>query len=126
MKKAFQSERAPRAIGPYSPAIEAGEMFFCSGQIGLDAKGAMVPGGIEAETRCVMDNIRELLSEAGLSLHHIVKTTIYLIDLTDFDIVNRIYGEHFSPPYPARSTVQVSSLPRGAKLEIEAIAMKPR
>ncbi len=123
MKKAVETHAAPAAIGPYSQAIACGDLVFCSGQIGIDpALGTMVEGGIEAETRRVLDNLREVLSAAGLGLRDVVKTTVFLVSLADFDTVNRIYGEHFSAPYPARSTVQVSALPRHARVEIEAIA----
>jgi 2-iminobutanoate/2-iminopropanoate deaminase len=121
----INSSGAPAAIGPYSQAIEQQGWVFCSGQIGLDPKsGALVAGGVEAETRRALENLREVLAEAGLGFHDIVKTTIFLADLGDFDLVNRIYGEHFSAPYPARSTVQASALPRKARVEIEAVAMK--
>jgi 2-iminobutanoate/2-iminopropanoate deaminase len=116
---------APAAIGPYSQAIEEQGWVFCSGQIGLDPKsGALVGGGIEAETRRALENLRAVLAEAGLGFHDIVKTTIFLADLGDFDLVNRLYGEHLSAPYPARSTVQAAALPRKARVEIEAIALK--
>ena len=123
--KPIQTSGAPAAIGPYSQAIETQGWVFCSGQIGLDPKsGALVAGGIEAETRRALENLREVLAAAGLGFHDIVKTTIFLADLGDFDLVNRIYGEHLSPPYPARSTVQAAALPRKARVEIEAIATK--
>ena len=123
--KPIQTSGAPAAIGPYSQAIETQGWVFCSGQIGLDPKsGALVAGGIEAETRTALENLREVLAEAGLGFHDIIKTTIFLADLGDFDVVNRIYGEHLSAPYPARSTVQAAALPRKARVEIEAIAMK--
>jgi 2-iminobutanoate/2-iminopropanoate deaminase len=123
MKKAIETQAAPLAIGPYSQAVVHGDLVFCSGQIGIDpASGALVAGGIEAETRRVLDNLREVLTAAGLKLTDVVKTTVFLVSLADFEIVNRIYGEHFSAPYPARSTVQVSALPRDARVEIEAIA----
>ena len=123
--KPIQTSGAPAAIGPYWQAIETQGWVFCSGQIGLDPKsGALVAGGIEAETRRALENLREVLAEAGLGFHDIVKTTIFLSDLGDFDVVNRIYGEHLSAPYPARSTVQAAALPRKARVEIEAIAMK--
>ena len=125
MKKQIVTATAPAAIGPYSQAIEAGELLFCSGQIALDHRtGRLVDGGIEAETRCVLGNLNEILRAAGLDLSDVVKTTIFMIDLGDFDIVNRIYDEHFEAPYPARSTVQVAALPRGARVEIEAIARR--
>jgi 2-iminobutanoate/2-iminopropanoate deaminase len=123
--KPINTSNAPAAIGPYSQAIEHGGLVFCSGQIGLDPKtGRLVPGGIEAETRRALENLREVLAEAGLALGDIVKTTIFLADLSDFDVVNRIYGEHLSAPYPARSTVQAAALPRRARVEIEAIAIR--
>lgn len=125
MKKQIVTTTAPAAIGPYAQAIEADELLFCSGQIALDHhSGRLVEGGIEAETRCVLGNLSEILRAAGLDLNDIVKTTIFMIDLGDFDIVNRIYDDHFEAPYPARSTVQVAALPRGARVEIEAIARR--
>jgi 2-iminobutanoate/2-iminopropanoate deaminase len=125
MKNQISTPAAPAAIGPYSQAIVDGEWVFCSGQIGLDsASGRLVEGGIEHETRRVMENLREVLGAAGLHFADVVKTTIYVVDLGDFDIVNRIYGEHLNTPYPARATVQVAALPRGARVEIDAIARK--
>lgn len=126
MKRAIETKGAPAAIGPYSQAVVVGSMVFCSGQIGLDPRtSSIVPGGIEAETRRVLANIREVLAAAKLEFADVIKTTIFLADLGDFDLVNRIYGEHFEPPFPARSTVQASALPRKARIEIEVIAMKP-
>ncbi len=126
MKKAIETRKAPGAIGPYSQAIDGGAAVFCSGQIGLDPQaGALVAGGIEPETRRALENLREVLREAGLGFADIAKTTLFMVDLAEFDIVNRVYGEHFSAPYPARSTVQVAKLPRGARIEIEAIAVRP-
>jgi 2-iminobutanoate/2-iminopropanoate deaminase len=123
--KPIETRGAPAAIGPYSQAIEEGNLLFCSGQIAIDpASNRMTEGDIEAETRRVMENLREVLVAAGLSLRDVVKTTIFLVDLADFETVNRIYGEHFSAPYPARSTVQVVALPRRARIEIEAIARR--
>src|SRR5690348_6733396 len=125
MKKSIETRNAPSAIGPYSQAVASGETVYCSGQIGLDPQsGTLVAGGIEPETRRVLENLREVLSAAGLGLADVVKTTIFMADLREFDIVNRIYGEHFSHPYPARATVQVAALPRGARVEIEAIAVR--
>jgi 2-iminobutanoate/2-iminopropanoate deaminase len=125
MKRSIQTRKAPSAIGPYSQAIDGGGTIFCSGQIGLDpASGMLVDGGIEAETRRALENIREVLAAAALGLEDVVKTTIFLLDLADFDIVNRIYGEHFNAPHPARSTVGVAALPRNARVEIEAIAVR--
>ncbi len=125
MKKVIETRYAPAAIGPYSQAIEIGDTVFLSGQIGLDSRtGKLVSGGIELETRQVMDNIREVLRAAGLGFGEIVKTTIFLINLADFEIVNGVYGEHFTEGFPARSTVQVAALPRGALLEIEVTAKR--
>ena len=125
MKKAVETDAAPAAIGPYSQAVEHGDLVFCSGQIGIDPlSGKLVDGGIEVETRRVLENLREVLKAAGLKFANVVKTTVFLVDLGEFEIVNRIYGEHFNAPYPARSTVQVSALPRDARVEIEALARR--
>ena len=125
MKNPVHTEHAPAAIGPYSQAIEINGWVLCSGQLGLEpASGKLVEGGIEAETRRVLENIRAVLAAAGLSLTDVVSTTIYLVDLKDFEIVNRIYGEHFAAPYPARATVQAAALPRGARIEIAATACR--
>lgn len=125
MKSAIHSRGAPAAIGPYSQAVSSDDLIFCSGQVGLDAaSGALVKGGIEFETRRALQNLGEVLAAAGLDFVDVVKTTIFLIDLADFEAVNRIYGEHFDPPFPARSTVQVAALPRSARIEIDAIARK--
>jgi 2-iminobutanoate/2-iminopropanoate deaminase len=125
MKTPIHTNQAPSAIGPYSQAVEQRGLVLCSGQIGLDpASGALVEGGIEFETRRVLQNLGEVLAAAGLDFIDVVKTTIFMIDLTEFEIVNRVYGEHFEPPYPARSTVQVAALPRKARIEIDAIALK--
>ncbi len=125
MKNPIQTEHAPAALGPYSQAVEVNGWVFCSGQIGLEpASGKLVEGGIEAETRRLLENIRAILAAAGLTLADVVSTTIFLIDLKDFEAVNRIYSEHFSAPYPARSTVQAAALPRGARIEIAAVASR--
>ncbi|MDO8431998.1 MAG: RidA family protein [Candidatus Binatus sp.] len=125
MKNPVHTKSAPAAIGPYSQAIEIHGTVYCSGQIGLDPEtGALVSGGIEIETRRVLQNLGAVLEAAGLDFSDVVKTTIFLADLADFETVNRIYGEHFDPPYPARSTVQVARLPRNARVEIDAIALR--
>jgi len=125
MKNPIQTEHAPAAIGPYSQATELNGWVFCSGQIGLEpGSGKLVEGGIEAETRRVLENIRAILAAAGLALADVVTITLFLVDLNDFEAVNRIYSEHFSAPYPARSTVQVAALPRRARIEIAAIASR--
>ena len=123
MKKIISTNEAPAAIGPYSQAVRSGSLVFCSGQIPLDPKsGEIVAGDITAQTRRVMDNIAGLLRAEGLSFDDIVKTTIFLTNLGDFQTVNQIYGSYFKNDPPARSTVQVAALPRGANVEIEVIA----
>ena len=123
MKKIISTNQAPAAIGPYSQAVRTGSFLFCSGQIPLDPKsGEIVAGDITAQTGRVMDNIAGLLRAEGLSFDDIVKTTIFLTNLGDFQTVNQIYGSYFKNDPPARSTVQVAALPRGANVEIEVIA----
>ena len=122
-KAVVWTDRAPSAIGPYSQAIKAGPFVFCSGQVGINpVTGELVAGGVENELRQVMSNLVEVLKSAGASWDGVVKTTIFLTNLADFGAVNRIYGEHVDSTPPARSTVQVSALPRGASVEIEVIA----
>ena len=124
MKEIIATERAPQAIGPYSQGVKAGGFVFLSGQIALDpATGELVRGGVEAETERVMDNIAGVLAAAGLDFGSVVKSTIYLTDLADFGVVNGIYGKRFPVAPPARSTVQVTALPRGACVEIEVIVI---
>jgi 2-iminobutanoate/2-iminopropanoate deaminase len=124
MKKIISTSEAPAAIGPYSQAVRSGNFLFCSGQIPLDPKsGQIVPGDIAAQTRRVLENIGAVLKAEGLTFENIVKTTIFLTDLADFQTVNEIYGSCFKQQPPARSTVQVSGLPKGAKVEIEVIAV---
>jgi len=124
MKKIISTSEAPAAIGPYSQAVRSGNFLFCSGQIPLDPKsGQIVAGDIAAQTRRVLDNIRAVLKAEGLTFENIVKTTIFLTDLGDFQTVNETYGSYFKQQAPARSTVQVSALPKGAKIEIEVIAV---
>jgi len=123
MKKIISTNEAPAAIGPYSQAVRSGNFLFCSGQIPLDPKsGEIVSGDIAAQTRRVLDNIAAVLRAEGLTPDAVVKTTIFLTDLRDFQTVNEIYGSYFKQNAPARSTVQVSALPKGANVEIEAIA----
>ena len=124
MKKIISTSEAPAAIGPYSQAVRSGRFLFCSGQIPLDPNsGQIVPGDIAAQTRRVLDNIAAVLKAEALTFDNVVKTTIFLTDLGDFQTVNEIYGSYFKQAPPARSTVQVSALPKGAKVEIEAIAV---
>ena len=122
-KQTISSGGAPKAIGPYSPAVRAGQLLFVSGQVALDpATGQMVDGGIAEQTRRVLDNVGALLTAGGRSFADVVRTTIFLADMNDFAAVNEIYGQYFSEPYPARATVQVARLPKDARVEIDVIA----
>jgi len=123
-KIVISSEKAPKPIGPYSVAIRAGELVFTSGQLGLDpATGNLVPGGIEAETRQVLTNLRHVLADAGSGLERVVKTIVFLKDMADFTKMNAVYAEFFSENPPARSTVQAAALPKGGSVEIEVVAI---
>ena len=123
-KEAVSSPTAAPALGPYSPAIRAGNLLFLSGQIPLDpATGQLVDGDIRAQTTRVLQNIGELLKAGGAEFSHVVRTTIFLADLGDFAVVNEIYATVFTPPFPARATVQVARLPRDVRVEIDAIAV---
>jgi 2-iminobutanoate/2-iminopropanoate deaminase len=125
-KRAIATDAAPTAIGPYSQAVAAANLVFLSGQIALEPKdGRLIQGDIEAETRQVLTNLRSVLATEGLTLDAIVRTTVYLTDLADFPRVNQTYAEFFEEPFPARATVQVAALPRGARVEIDAIALAP-
>lgn len=122
-KAAIQTPSAPAAIGPYSQAVKANGLIFVSGQIPFDPKtGTPVQGTIEDETKRVLDNLKAILEAAGTSLDQVLKTTIFLKDMNDFQRVNEVYGGFFSKPYPARSTVEVARLPRDVRVEIECIA----
>jgi 2-iminobutanoate/2-iminopropanoate deaminase len=124
MKKIISTSEAPAAVGPYSQAVRVGSTIYCAGQIPLDPKsGQIVPGDIGTQTRRVLDNIAAVLRSEGLTFENVAKTTIFLTDLSDFQTVNEIYGSYFKNQPPARSTVQVSALPKGANVEIEAIAV---
>jgi 2-iminobutanoate/2-iminopropanoate deaminase len=123
-KSAVSTDGAPKAIGPYSQAVRAGELLFLSGQVALDpGTMAIVPGGVEAETRQVLANLTAVLAAGGATWDDVVRTTIYLTNLGDFALVNQIYGEVAGTVPPARATVQVAALPRGAVVEIDAIAI---
>ena len=123
MRKAFSTDKAPAAIGPYSQAIKAGKFLFLSGQIPLDpATGQLVAGGIEPQTRQVFTNIGEILKAAGASFDHVVSATVYVADMNDFAKVNEIYATYFAAPAPARATVQVARLPKDSLVEIQVIA----
>ncbi len=121
--ESFVTERAPAPIGPYSQAVRAGALLFCSGQIPIDpATGELVPGDVAAQSLQVMKNLEAVLEAAGLRFANVVKTTIFLVDMADFGAVNAVYGEAFGNVPPARSTVAVAALPRNARVEIDAIA----
>jgi len=118
-----QTERAPAAIGPYSQAMAAGGFLFSAGQIGLvPGTGAFAADDVVGQVRQVFRNLAAILEAAGTDLAHVVKTTVYLADMADFPAVNAVYAEHFSEPYPARSTIAAASLPKGALVEIDVVA----
>ena len=123
MKQAVSSPDAPKAIGPYSQAVRAGQLLFVSGQVPLDpATGQIVSGDIAAQTRRVFDNLGAVLKAGGRSFADVVRMTVFLADMNDFAAVNEVYGTYFSEPYPARATVQVARLPKDARVEIDVIA----
>ena len=123
MKQAVSSPDAPKAIGPYSQAVRAGQLLFLSGQVPLDpATGEIVSGDIAAQTRRVFENLAAVLKAGGRSLNDVVRTTVFLADMNDFAEVNKVYASYFSEPYPARATVQVARLPKDARVEIDVIA----
>jgi 2-iminobutanoate/2-iminopropanoate deaminase len=125
MKKEIKTEKAPKAIGPYSQAIEANGFVFASGQIAIDpSTGELNTGSIEEQTRLVLNNLQAVLEAAGSSFDKVVKCTVFLHDMNDFSRMNAVYGEFFKPPYPARAAVQVTRLPKDVKIEIEAMAVK--
>ncbi|MEG0360477.1 MAG: RidA family protein [Longicatena sp.] len=122
--KAIKPEKAPKALGPYSPAVKLGDFVYLSGQIPLNPEtGAVEGNSIEEQTHQVMKNIEVVLSEMGLGFKHIVKTTIFMSDLAEFDQLNVVYGSYLEEPYPARSCVQVARLPKDVKVEIECIVI---
>lgn len=123
--KAISTEKAPKAIGPYSQAIEAGGMVFVSGQLPIDpATGMFAEGGIKEQTRQSLTNAKHILEEAGTDLAHVVKTTVFLSDMDNFAAMNEVYAEFFSMPFPARSAVAVKKLPKNALVEVECTAIK--
>jgi 2-iminobutanoate/2-iminopropanoate deaminase len=122
-RQIIHTDRAPKAIGPYSQAVRAGQLLFVSGQVPLDpATGQMVEGDIAAQTRRVFDNLAAVLKAGGRSFGDVVRTTVFLADMNDFAAVNEVYGTYFAEPYPARATVQVARLPKDARVEIDVIA----
>ena len=123
--KAINTEKAPKAIGPYSQAIEAGGMVFVSGQLPIDpATGVFAEGGVKEQTRQSLTNAKHILEEAGTDLAHVVKTTVFLSDMDNFAAMTKVYAEFFSTPFPARSAVAVKTLPKNALVEVECIAVK--
>lgn len=124
MKKVVKTDKAPGAIGPYSQGIDLGNMIFFSGQIPLNPKTGEMPEGIEAQAKQALENVKGLLDSQGLDFSNVVKTTVFLDNMNDFNTVNEIYAQYFVEPYPARSAVEVAKLPKGALIEVEVIAVK--
>lgn len=122
MKRSLRTDKAPLPVGPYSQAIIFKDLIFISGQIGIDMESGKLVEGIENQTHRVMKNIKSILEEAGLNFDNVLKTTIFLVNMADFPKVNEIYSSYLKEPYPARSTVEVKSLPKGALIEIEVVA----
>lgn len=120
----INTDKAPAAIGPYAQAVKTNGLVFTSGQIPIDpAAGGIVPGGIDAQAACALDNLREVLTAAGAGLEDVVKTTVFLKSMDDFPAVNAVYARYFAAPYPARSCVEVARLPKDVLVEIEAAAV---
>ncbi|MCX6981391.1 MAG: RidA family protein [Verrucomicrobia bacterium] len=127
MKRAITSDRAPKAVGPYSQAVAFGDLLFCSGQIPLDpVSGEIVGADVAAQTERVIENIKAVLAVNAMSLGDAIKTTVFLTTMDDFAAMNEVYARHFTQPFPSRSTVAVVALPRGAKVEIEVTAGKSK
>lgn len=124
MKKAINANNAPAAVGPYVHAVQAGDMIFTSGQLGLVPETGELKEGVEAQTHQALQNLLAVLEAAGSDFNHVVKTTVFLDDINDFAAVNAIYAEYFKEEFPARSCVEVAKLPKGGLVEIEAIAVK--
>jgi 2-iminobutanoate/2-iminopropanoate deaminase len=122
-KMILESDKAPKAVGPYSQGTKLGNLIFTAGQIPIDpANGEIVGANAEEQTRQVLTNLRNVLAAGGASFDNVLKTTVFLVDLQDFAAMNKVYAEFFAAPFPARSTIQVAALPKGAKVEIEAVA----
>ena len=125
--RTIATDGAPKAIGPYSQAMAAGELIFCAGQVALDpARGESVTGDVRAQTERVLENLSAVLSAAGSDLRHVVKTTVYLTDFNDFAAMNEVYAARFGDHRPARATVGVSALPKGLRVEIECVAIRAK
>jgi 2-iminobutanoate/2-iminopropanoate deaminase len=125
MKQPIETSDAPAAIGPYSQAVRTGNLVFTSGQIPLRPDGTVVEGSVADQTRQVLDNLRAVLTAAGSGLEHVVKATVFVTDIGQFSDLNEVYAQYFSAPFPARTTVEVSRLPRDVLVEIEAVALIP-
>ncbi|MDO5433218.1 RidA family protein [Eubacterium sp.] len=123
-KTVINAAKAPAAVGPYSHANATGDTIYISGQLGLDPETGVLAEGVEAQAKTGFENLKTILSEAGVSFENVVKTTVFLTDMNDFATVNDLYAQYFTGDYPARSCVQVAALPKGASFEIEAIAAK--
>lgn len=122
--KPIYSDKAPQVVGPYSQAIVTEQFIFCSGQIGIDSQTNQLVSGVEDQIKQAMDNLKEVLRAAGSDFSHVVKTTLFITNMSDYVKINELYGAYFSESKPARSTIAVASLPKGALVEIEAIALK--
>ena len=124
MKKVIATSQAPKAVGPYSQAVAVGNFLFCAGQIPLDpATGELVEGDVTAQTERVLQNVTGVLAANGMTFANVVKSTVFMVDLAHFGAMNAVYSKYFSEPFPARSTIQVAALPKGAQVEIEVIAV---
>jgi len=121
-KKAIKTSKAPGAVGPYSQGIRAGDLIFVSGQLPANAEGVLIIDDIAAATRHSLKNVNAVLSAAGAQMSDVVKATVFLTDMGDFSAMNKVYGEFFSDPFPARACIEVAALPKGAQVEIEVIA----
>ncbi|MDE5828412.1 MAG: RidA family protein [Duncaniella sp.] len=124
MKKVIATQAAPAAIGPYSQAIDLGSMVYCSGQIPINPATGEIPEGIKAQTAQAIANVKAILAEAGLTIDNVVKTTVFLADMSLFGEMNEVYGAEFTEPYPARSAVAVKELPKQVLVEVEVIAVR--
>jgi 2-iminobutanoate/2-iminopropanoate deaminase len=121
-KTIIKPKSSPAPVGPYNHAVRVGDLLFCSGQIPLDGSGAMASGDIRAQTERVLENVKAILTDQGLTFTNVVKATVFMTNLSDFAAMNEVYGKYFTSDFPARSTVQVAALPRGANVEIEVVA----
>ena len=125
-KQVVVTDNAPKAIGPYSAGVSTGELVFTAGQLGMDpSSGELVEGGIQAQTRQALTNLKAVLEAAGSGLAFVLKTTVFLSDISEFGLMNEVYGQFFTENFPARSAFQVAALPKGARVEIEAVALIP-